>query len=606
MKIMKKFLMIYISKNKVFGSGSFYLLILTFVNITTLFISQKSLLANEPSLTMGDNKKEEITPFIDSKYQAIDTQEFNFSEYEKLFLSQNTSEVENSIPPDLRVNPNPLDLPTTPQEVETVTIPLSLEDAIAVAKGNSQQLKIAKINLQKSQAVLDEAKAALFPTLSAAVTASRREEASQGLSTDASEQDTKNQIAQLESSIPAIENQLDQIDSVLEQLNPADPTVIPTIVSLLIERNNVEQSLLSAQSSLESSREALRDIKNYAGTFIDGTVSLNYNIYSPGRQATINSASEQVLINQLEVQRIENELVLNVTLAYYDLQQADQEVKINQNDVTNRQIRLEGLQLQLEAQLATRVDLLNAQVELDNSIQNLRNSQTVQQTSRRNLARLLNLPPTVTPSASDAIAMSDLWEYSLQESIIMAYKNRVELQQKLAQRKSFEAQREIALAQVRPTLALFANYQMLQSYTDDPRINVLVDGSFSTGYAFGLQLNWNFFDGGAANARARQADADIARTDQEYSQEADSIRFQVERAYLQLPSQVENIDTARQAVNRAQEAVEAAQIRFSAGVTTQTEVLDAQTRLVQAQNNLLNAVLGYNRAKAELQRAVKN
>ncbi|RMD68017.1 MAG: hypothetical protein D6822_07665, partial [Cyanobacteria bacterium J149] len=584
----------------------FNLLILTFVNITTLFISQKSLLANEPSLIMGDNKKEEITPFIDSEYQAIDTQEFNFSEYEKLFLSQNPSEIENSIPPDLRVNPNPLDLPTTPQEVETVTIPLSLEDAIAVAKGNSQQLKIAKINLEKSQAVLDEAKAALFPTLSAAVTASRREEASQGLSTDASEQDTKNQIAQLESSIPAIENQLDQIDSVLEQLNPADPTVIPTIVSLLIERNNVEQNLLSAQSSLESSREALRDIKNYAGTFIDGTVSLNYNIYSPGRQATINSASEQVLINQLEVQRIENELVLNVTLAYYDLQQADQEVKINQNDVTNRQIRLEGLQLQLEAQLATRVDLLNAQVELDNSIQNLRNSQTVQQTSRRNLARLLNLPPTVTPSASDAIAMSDLWEYSLQESIIMAYKNRVELQQKLAQRKSFEAQREIALAQVRPTLALFANYQMLQSYTDDPRINSLTDGNFSTGYSFGLQLNWNFFDGGAANARARQADADIARTDQEYSQEADSIRFQVERAYLQLPSQIENIDTAKQAVNRAQEAVEAAQIRFSAGVTTQTEVLDAQTRLVQAQNNLLNAVLGYNRAKAELQRAVKN
>ncbi|MBD2395223.1 TolC family protein [Cyanobacterium aponinum FACHB-4101] len=603
---MKKFLMIYISKNKVFGGSGFNLLILTFVNITTLFVAQKSLLANELLLNMADKKKEEITPFIDDQYQTIDTQEFNFSEYEKLFLSQNPSEVENSIPPDLRVNPNPLELPTTPQEVETVTIPLSLEDAIAVAKGNSQQLKIAKINLEKSQAVLDEARAALFPTLSAAVTASRREEASQGLSTEASEQDTENQIAQLESSIPAIENQLDQIDSVLEQLNPADPTVIPTIVSLLIERNNVEQNLLSAQSSLESSREALRDIKNYAGTFIDGTVSLNYNIYSPGRQATINSASEQVLINQLEVQRIENELVLNVTLAYYDLQQADQEVKINQSDVTNRQIRLEGLQLQLEAQLATRVDLLNAQVELDNSIQNLRNSQTVQQTSRRNLARLLNLPPTVTPSASDAIAMSDLWEYSLEESIIMAYKNRVELQQKLAQRKSFEAQRQIALAQVRPTLALFANYQMLQSYTDDPRINTLVDGNFSTGYAFGLQLNWNFFDGGAANARARQADADIARTDQEYSQEADSIRFQVERAYLQLPSQIENINTAKQAVNKAQEAVEAAQIRFSAGVTTQTEVLDAQTRLVQAQNNLLNAVLGYNRAKAELQRAVKN
>jgi len=245
-------------------------------------------------------------------------------------------------------------------------------------------------------------------------------------------------------------------------------------------------------------------------------------------------------------------------------------------------------------------------VELDNALQNLRNSQTNQETAQRNLARLLNLPPTVTPTAKDAIVMTDFWEFSLDESIIMAFKNRVELQQKLAERKSFEAQRDIALAQVRPNLALFANYQMLQSYSDDPRINSLVDSNFSTGYAFGLQLNWNFFDGGAANARAKQVDADIARTAEEYSEQATAIRFQVERAYLQLPTQIENVETAKRAVNRAQEAVEAAQLRFNAGVNTQTEVLDAQTRLVQAQNNLLNAVLGYNRARAELQRAVKN
>lgn len=57
MKIMKKFLMIYISKNKVFRGSGFNLLILTFVNITTLFVAQKSLLANELLLNMADQKK---------------------------------------------------------------------------------------------------------------------------------------------------------------------------------------------------------------------------------------------------------------------------------------------------------------------------------------------------------------------------------------------------------------------------------------------------------------------------------------------------------------------------------------------------------------------
>lgn len=49
--------MIYISKNKVFRGSGFNLLILTFVNITTLFVAQKSLLANELLLNMADQKK---------------------------------------------------------------------------------------------------------------------------------------------------------------------------------------------------------------------------------------------------------------------------------------------------------------------------------------------------------------------------------------------------------------------------------------------------------------------------------------------------------------------------------------------------------------------
>ncbi len=598
--------MIYFSESYFFRARSFHFLLLAVANITILFMPQKMAWGSNISLESNQKRIDSIAPSIETKFKTIDKSFFNFSDYERLFFSQNETNTK-TIPDDLKPNPDPLLLPTTPQQVQiTNEIPLSLEDAIAVAKGNSQFLKIAKINLQRSEGALEEARAALFPTLSAGVGASRREDVGQGFGVEVEEQTTRNQISQLETSIPTIENQLNAIDEALGQLDPSDPTQTVDFINLLIQRNDVEGTLINAQDALNRSREALKDIKSYAGTFIDGTVSLNYNIYSPGRQAAIASANEQVSISKLEVQRIENEIELNVTLVYYDLQQANQEVIINENDVTNRSIRLEGLELQLQAQIATRLDLLNAQVELDNALQNLKNSQTTQQTARRNLARLLNLPPNVTPVSKDAIVMADLWQYSLDESIIMAFQNRVELQQKLAERKSFEAQRQIALAQVRPNLAFFANYQMLQSYTDDPRINRLVDGNFSTGYAFGLQLNWDFFDGGAANARAKQVDADIARTEEEYSEQATAIRFAVEQAYLQLPTQIENIETAKRAVNRAQEAVEAAQIRFNAGVNTQTEVLDAQTRLVQAQNNLLNAVLGYNRAKAELQRAVKN
>lgn len=626
-----------------FNSSTLNILIFGLSNLIPIFLPQnitmaaeKSFIDRNPHLSSSliiDSTDENIK-FLEKNLDSLNVNKSHSSFFahnsflwakqpeKQLFFSTSAKETGKSpsssnqddfsengnVAPELRSNPNPLELPTTPEEVEIQSIiPLTLEDSIALAMANSRELKIAKINVEKSQAVLDESRAEMFPTLSLGAGVTRNLDANGDLPSEVSRISTQNNISDLENSIPVLENQISLIsDELNKPFDPNNPLEVQERIYLSIQAVNLQQDLESAKSSLNSNRESLKNIKNYASTFIDGTVSLNYAIYSPSRQARIDFASEQLFISDLDVNRIKNEIVLNVSLAYYDLQQADQQVKINENDVLDRSKRLESLELLLEAALTTRLDLLNAQVELGNSLQNLKNSQTQQKTSQRELARLLVLPPSVTPVTADPIEIAGNWAPSLEASIIMALKNRVELQQQLAQRKSSLAQRKIALAAIRPTLSLFAQYQLLQGYSDDPNINDLVAGNFATGYSFGLQFNWNFFDGGAASAGARQAEADLAISEQRYGEEADSIRFEVEQSYLQLPAQLENIKTAQQAVERATEAVRAAQIRFSASVNTQTEVLDAQTRLVQAQNNLLNAVLGYNRALAELQRAVKN
>lgn len=95
----------------------------------------------------------------------------------------------------------------------------------------------------------------------------------------------------------------------------------------------------------------------------------------------------------------------------------------------------------------------------------------------------------------------------------------------------------------------------------------------------------------------------MAIAEQQYSETANNIRLEVERAYYQLQPQLRNIETATQSIKRAEEALKAAEIRFDLGVNTQTEVLDARNRLVRAQNNLINAIITYNRSFAQLQRA---
>ncbi|MGK7876550.1 MAG: TolC family protein [Xenococcaceae cyanobacterium] len=496
-------------------------------------------------------------------------------------------------PVDLNPNPNPLLLPIEPEEVEIINIvPLTLEESVELAKRNNRQLQITRLQLEADLATLDEAEAALLPNLNLEGNVRRTNDAFGELAVEAQQRQARRGIREIQAEIDTVENQI---------ANPAllgidDPDELQLEVQAL-----QEIALPALRESLQNAQNQLRGLINYSNTTVDTAIILDY-IFDFQRLANISIAKAQVSFSELEVERFEEQLRLDVSLAYYDLQQADQDVRIAEGDVKDRNRRLEGIRRQLEAALATRLDLLNAQVELDNAIQVLKRAQVRQETARRNIAQVLSLPPSVTPVAADPVEITDLWDLSLEETIVLALKNRVELEQQLAQRRNAEGQRRLALAAVQPSIRLFARYGVLRFFRDDP--GRFLPRGYADGYEFGVTLNWTFFDGGAAAAGARRAEAQIGIAEQQYADDANRIRFEVEQAFFQLPAQLENVQIATIAAERAREAVRAAQLRFQAAVNTQTEVLDAQNRLIQAENNLVGAILGYNRALAQLQRAV--
>jgi outer membrane protein TolC len=289
---------------------------------------------------------------------------------------------------------------------------------------------------------------------------------------------------------------------------------------------------------------------------------------------------------------------LNVTSAYYDLQQADAEVEISQAAVNDAARSLRDAELLERAGLGTRFEVLQAQVELANNNQALTDAISQQRIARRQIAQLLSLDQQVGISAADPIDVAGDWELSLEQSIILALKNRAELEQQLAQRNISEQQQRIALADNKPQVNLFAQYNISAQLDDS-------DGP-TDGLTLGARLQWNFFDGGAAKARARQEEANVAIAESNFANQRDQIRLEVEQAFFQLKASQENIQTASFALEQAQESLRLARLRFGAGVGTQTDVINQQTALTRARINLLTAILDYNRALATLQRAISN
>lgn len=332
---------------------------------------------------------------------------------------------------------------------------------------------------------------------------------------------------------------------------------------------------------------------------LNGTVELSYDLFTSGkRPAQIRAAREQVRFDQLEVERLRKQVRLDVSNTYYDVQEADAQVRIAQATVKSAQRNLSDAQILEEGGIGTKFDIIRARVQLANAEQELADAQTQQDIARRQLVQLLSLSESADVSAADPIQPAEEWNLSLEDSILLAYQNRAELQQQLAQRNISEQQRKAAIAEVLPQISLFTNYQFLNEFNEP----------FGTlhGYAAGARLRWTFFNGGAAQAAAAQQRFNKAIAETRFADTRNQIRLQVERAYKRLRTNARSIQTATTALKEAQEALDIAQFRFQRDVGTQLDVITAQNDLARAEGNRVRAILNYNRALAALQRAVSN
>lgn len=432
-------------------------------------------------------------------------------------------------PSSLDPDPNSLQLPTKPDEVQLQgTQPITLQQALELAGRNNRDLQVAQLTLKRSQAALRQAQVARYPTLSSQA--------------DLGYQRTTQ----------------DRFDDLKYLGENASPTAV-----------------------------------------LDGTLELSYDLFTFGRRpARIRAAVERVRFDQLDAERRREQVRLDVINGYYDLQQADEQVRISQAAIRNVQRNLSDAQALEEGGIGTGFDIVRARVQLANAEQELTDAQAQQQITRRQLAQLLSLSESTNVSAADPVQVAGKWDLSLEESIVLAYQNRVELQQQLAQRNISEQQRRIALAQLRPQISLFTDYQVLDEFNESFG---LLDG-----YRVGTRFRWNFFDAGAARAAAAQEEANRAIAETSFAQTRNQVRFQVEQAYKNLQANARTIQTASGALRLAQEGLEIASARFEAGVGTQLEVIAAQNDLTRADVNRLRAILNYNRALAALQRAVSN
>jgi OMF family outer membrane factor len=454
-----------------------------------------------------------------------------------------------ALPAELQdlVAPPSLGLPDRPRQVRINQLrPLSFQQSQILAEVNNPELKAIATEVEQAQSNLRAKIALWYPQVNLRASSFPAYTAGTGLN-------------------------FIQTNSFSSQANPSTTTI------------TTATSIYELASSLEAS----------------------WSLIDPSRTPQIAAARDQFEKAKNQYLIGLRDLRLQAAQAYFELQTADDQVRIGQESVRASLVSLRDARARFQAGVATKLEVLEAETQLARDEQLLTNALALQAVARRSLASLLDLPQDVTPTAADPARVIGTWLPSLQESIVAAYTFREELDQLLLDISIANSSANAELARVQPFLKIVNSMVAGRGYGYrgfDPGSPLNSGTSWRFENSVGLNLNWTLYDGGAAQATYRQQKQQAEENRYRFADKRDSIRKDVETSFYELEKNNRNILTTSREVISARESLRLSRLRFQAGVTTQREVVDTQRDLTQAEVRYSNAISDYNKRLVELTR----
>ena len=349
---------------------------------------------------------------------------------------------------------------------------------------------------------------------------------------------------------------------------------------------------------------------NLEDSYPRGELEANVNVEAtwlwrdPQREARI--AVERHELEQMRMQRqiLWRDVKLQVAESYHEIQRTDAEVELRLAAVQAAQSTLKISRTRYEAGVASRLDVLQAEAQLIEDEAMLASAKAQQSTARRRLARELNLPQGVIPTARDANTRQGRWTATLGESLAAALASREELQQFLSAIQEREHRAKEALAALQPILSLFVAGSWNQASGNVLSSASQIESQFRGRVSadMGLRFTAQLSDGGAAQASGRRWQLAAQRQEHLLADTRNTFQQQIEKAFYTFHAQEDKLELRARQVTTQQEVLNLTSARYEAGVGTQQDMIDQQNALTRAAIDHAQAILDYNLSLAQLQR----
>ena len=453
------------------------------------------------------------------------------------------------------------------REVEDLlpTGELDLETARAIAIRANPDIHVAQARLEAARARVDEARAAYYPTVLFTHSLTRT------------------------FHTPASRNRLNTLLQP-QQVLPTDADLTTNSLAVTTILNAIRRPLLGFGSPKGNRNPFSEHSSAFTAswTVFDGFV----------REAQLLAAKHVHQASWASLRDVERLIIQAVDAAYYQIQLAQEQIRIARADEEFSLEQLEETEKLRAAGRATTADVNNFRVRMLAAQANVTTAVGLHQTGRVILAELMGLagaalPPALEPSPLAEETAEELAVPAPQPWIEQALANRPDLQQLEYLLASEEEQVRAAKGLFMPNLAVSGSWGFDRSHN-------LAYSVQDQSSAVAMEFRWELFSGGSRRARVRQAESSRAEVAANLNRRRLAIQSEVRTAIIDLQNAQERIRLQRENVETARENRRIVRAAYLAGKETLNRLNETQRDFITAEADLALARIRLREAWSDL------
>jgi outer membrane protein TolC len=338
------------------------------------------------------------------------------------------------------------------------------------------------------------------------------------------------------------------------------------------------------------------DIPNVVGPFrlFDSRAYVSQSLFNLRQLYNKRASDRQLDAANFDDADARDTVVEVVTALYWEAAADASRIEAARAQVDTAEAAYQVAEDRRTAGLAPAIDVLRAQVELQNQRQRLIASQTAFEKAKLSIAEAIGIPGGQGLNLTDPLGFEPLQNAPDEAAIDQAFQSRSDYQSQAARVQAAELERK-GVAQVRiPTVSLDGDYGVLG------RSPASSHGTFS----IKLGVNIPIYAGGAERGALIRAEAEEQRQRDLLAELRAHIGFEIRSALLDLNAAAQQVSVSRSALDLATQQVAQARDRLSAGVTDTLETVQAEEGQAAANDNYITSLYAYNLAKVQLARAM--